>query len=403
MYKYIFFTVLFIFCIYNDVFSQQSVKVGTTVSSVFLPQGYVLESINGKGFTSSTFNHISNIISSNPASISDYTNISFGSSYQLESAIKPAWMADIDHERKQVDLPQSLGLVIPYKSLRFGIGLSQRYNSFMDLGKIAVTTIENPEGTGEYFTASKTNVVSCYSSLFSYSLPDILYQNDLLNLGLQINYNKLDVKEQIYHSYAKAKTNDISWTLGIGYRPSKNVKFGVFFEKGSIFKDKIKLEGDDMLVQIDVDSSIAGNNENINAYLTTETFKLEGRTPDKLHIGASYIFNPLIEISMDITYIFWSQISDNSKNSIDFSGSAIANITRQLSFSVSFLSTGRYYDKETDKYFNTNENLYGFYILGGLNFKYSFFDLDIAYANNTIISGEWRKQELGKIAIGVYL
>lgn len=387
----------------TNSFAQQVSWGETTIPCVFLTQGYVLESISGSGFTNSTSSHVTNISSSNPASLHNFDNVSVGLSYQFESSIKPAWIVNINHERKKTTLPQSFGLVLPFNKLRIGLGFSQRYNSILDFGKVEIRTIENPEGTGEYIEASKTDIVNSCATLLAYSINNLLDNNDALVLGIQFSYNYLDVKKQIYHSTIKADSYDIGLSFGLNYLVSKKFQFGLFFEKNPSFKDKIKLEGVDLHTPIDTDPSQTGNNDRINPNLKIDTFNLEGKMPDKLHFGIMYKMNSFMKLACDITQVFWCQQSEGSKNTIDISGSVITKITKQFSASVSFLSTGRLYDNEIGNIYDTNENLHGFFLLGGLNFRHKSFDLDFAYMTDTPFSGDWRKQKIVKLAIGFYL
>lgn len=41
--------------------------------------------------------------------------------------------------------------------------------------------------------------------------------------------------------------------------------------------------------------------------------------------------------------------------------------------------------------------------MGGVNYKIQNFDLDFAFVTSTSLSGEWRKQKIGRISIGYHL
>ena len=103
-----------------------------------------------------------------------------------------------------------------------------------------------------------------------------------------------------------------------------------------------------------------------------------------------------------MTQVYWSQLSENSKNSIDISGSIVSDMTRQISLCTGFLSTERRYDEETDLLFHTNDNLYSLFLLGGLKARLGHFDIDFAYVSSTFLSGDWRQQKIGKVIVGYY-
>ncbi|MBD3225628.1 MAG: hypothetical protein GF313_12945 [Caldithrix sp.] len=383
------------------ILAQESIKVNNKIPILFLPQGDVIRSMNGAGFNNSLYNHITNISSSNPASLNDFNKMSAGLSFHFETSLKPAWLGLGNHERDQKYVPQSFGFVLPFKRWAVGFGFSQRYNSILDFGKVAITTFNNPDSTEEYFTASKSNIVHSYSGLLSYAIHNVITKDDKISAGLQYTYNSLRVEEQNYHTSLQATTNAMSWTAGLRYDLSNTVKLGLFYQSGPSFKDKVTYKGDDSIFA--VDSSNTPNNAYIIGPFTDFTYALDDKMADKWHLGLVYQFNASTKITLEITQVYRNQLARNAKNHIDISGGLIKHITDQLSYSISFLSTRPQYNKETDRYFNTSENLYSFFLAGGLNIRLTFGDIDLAYATNTFSAGDWRKQHLGKVAFGVYL
>jgi long-subunit fatty acid transport protein len=186
--------------------------------------------------------------------------------------------------------------------------------------------------------------------------------------------NILNIKEKIYYDRIDEDFNELSWTIGIQYKDMNNNQIGISYIKSPLFRDSFMYE----------DNKI----------------KIDGKMPDKLQFGILYSFNPHFGISLDLTNVYWHQRSDDLYNFADISGSIRTNITKQISFSLGFLSTG--YNSDL-YYFDLNSNLRGFYLLGGLNLRLRHYDIDLAFAKNTESSGDWRKQKIGKITIGFYL
>ncbi len=371
-----------------SIHAQQIRQLKMTTPCLYLTQGYVLESISGKGFSQSTGSHISNIGGGNPASTYDFKELSFGISFQAESSIKPAWIADINHERDREYLPQSLGLILPLNRFRIGFGMNQRYNSLCDYGKITVVSIDHPEGYVETATVSKSEMTTAYSALLSYSFENAFVRNGRLSLGIQCSYNQLEIEQKLVFRM-KVDAGHIGWTYGARYQISDRFQTGVYYERNPSFRDKIELD-------------IDGNNDSIDADLITD-MHLEGRLPDRLHAGLSYQLNSSVKASFDITKVYWSQLLDNSTNNVDISGSLCYRPAKRLSLSAGILSTDRRYDQETSAFFGINGRLHGLFLLGGLNLNFQHVDLDLAYVTSTIGSGEWRKQRLGKAGIGIYI
>lgn len=358
-----------------SLIAQQSSQIGTDISVLYLPHGYVLESISGSGFQNCGNNHIANIGSSNPASSSNFQKLSFGVSYQFESSVQPNWIADINCTREKNNYPQSIGLIVPLKTFRFGFDFSQRYNTLIDYGKTERMTVEQPEGTGEFFSATKTEIVSCYSGLCSYSINNFIGAENVLSIGIAGCLNDFNLREHLYNIRMKESAKGYGWTFGIQYSLADRAHFGLFYLKNPLFKDNFLFEG------------IA--------------FRIDQKMPNKFSIELSYCLDSHSNIFTNFTKVYWHQLEDDLSNYTDVSGGIQTYLTKQLSLSVSFLSTG--YHRNDQDLFYFNYYLNGLYVLGGLNYRFRHFDIDLAYVTSSRHSGDWRKQKIGKVAIGFYL
>jgi len=387
--------IIVLLVMYNLVYAGDLDRVGTT--TLWVTQGYVFESISGTGFGRSIYSNVANLGSTNPAAIYDVDNISMGISYQFESAIKQAWFVDLNHERGHLYLPQSLGIIYPLKSFRIGIGFSQRYNSFFSTDEYESTSEFQPEGTGEFFTADRNSLIICYSGLFSYTNNNIIRTNDELCLGIQLNYNVLYLTDRIYHTQAKVQGGAFSAALGLRYKFGDNLQIGLFYERNPSFNEKIKVESD-IIVGPDTNTAVAGNNPDIRAIIDTNYY-LKDKLPDKLNLGLLYRFNESLEMTLEVCDIYWHQLSEESLNSFDISGSLLGHLTENLSISAGLLSTERRYDKQSDYYSTINDNLDGLFMLAGVNLRYGAFDFDLALVT-AVVYGEWRKQNIGKFSLG---
>jgi hypothetical protein len=358
-----------------SLLAQESSLIGTEIPVLYMPLGYVLESISGAGFQNCGNNHIANINSSNPASSSNFQKLSFGLSYQFESSEQPNWVADINCTREKNSYPQSIGLIVPLKSFRFGFGFSQRYNSLMDYGKMEISTIEQPDGTGKFISATKTEIVYCYSGLCSYSINNFLGAENVLSIGLASCLNDFNLREHLYNLRMSESVKGYGWTFGVQYNLADRAHFGFFYLKNPLFKDDFLFDG------------IA--------------FRIDRKMPDKFNIELSYRLDSHTDIFTNFTKVYWHQLDDDLSNYTDVSGGIQTYLTNQLSLSVSFLSTG--YHRNDQDLFYFNYYLNGLYVLGGLNYRFRHFDIDLAYVTSSRHSGDWRKQKIGKIALGFYL
>ena len=91
-----------------------------------------------------------------------------------------------------------------------------------------------------------------------------------------IGFNGKLIQEKIANNYA----NGIALDLGTLFRTPYGFKLGTSI---SNFGPKMKMTGDDLLVPVDIDETIYGNNESVTGYLSTDQFDL----PLILRVGIS--------------------------------------------------------------------------------------------------------------------
>lgn len=136
----------------------------------------------------------------------------------------------------------------------------------MTMGDMEVTTANNPEGTGDYFSAGMYAV--------GFSIARHLTQKFVI--GANFKY----VRESISQSAAQGFAVDIG-TMFI--TPFYGIRFATSI---SNFGTKMQMHGDDLLIQHDPNPNIHGDNSNLNAYYETEKYEL----PLRLQIGLARDF-----------------------------------------------------------------------------------------------------------------
>jgi len=238
--KYISFVLFFLFI--ANLNAGKITKTGTTAAK-FLTIG-VGSRANGLG---NAFVGIANDATAmywNPSGISQLKQIELVANYTQ-------WIADINFSY--------IGFVVPLN--QYGvIGFNTTY---MGMGEMDVTTEEFPEGTGETFSAGSYAIGFCYAKNLT----------DRFSIGANLKY----INEYIMNCDANSFAIDIG-TLFI--TPFRDIRFGVSI---SNFGMKMQMTGPDLLVQKDIDERIYGNNESVNAILSTDQFDL----PLLLRVGLS--------------------------------------------------------------------------------------------------------------------
>jgi hypothetical protein len=178
------------------------------------------------------------------------------------------WIADIAFNHA--------GVVVPMG----GLGVLGAQATFLTMDDMLRTTILEPEGTGETFSAG--------SSAFALSYGRRL--TDRFSIGFTAKY----IQERIYHSSATGVAFDVGTLFDTQF---EGMKIGMSI---SNYGTKMRMDGRDLLIQTDVDPTVSGNNQNINANLQTDAFDL----PLLFRVGVSVdvlkgLYNSRLVLALD--------------------------------------------------------------------------------------------------------
>ena len=199
------------------------------------------------------------------------------------------------------------GLVIPVEALGvFGISVTILHTDEME-----VTTIEEPMGTGESFTASSFAIGFTYSR----------YLTDQFSIGGTFKY----IQETIYNSSATG----IAFDVGTIYEtPFAGIRLGASI---SNFGTKMHITGEDLNVRVDIAPGQEGNNQSIVGKLNTDEFDL----PLIMRVGISgeVLNNESFRWTLSVDGV---NPNDNSQ-SVNF-GSEIGLFSEKLRFRAGYKS-----------------------------------------------------------------
>ncbi len=170
------------------------------------------------------------------------------------------------------------GVVIPAEGVgNFGVNVTA-----LNFGDMDVTTELFPDGTGETFTAGS----------YAFGLSYARFITDDFAVGATAKY----IREDIYNSSAEGFAFDIGTIFNT---PFYGIKFASSITN---FGTKMQMTGDDLLVRYDQDPNTSGNNETVDANLSTDKFEL----PLRLQLGISRDFQVMEDqrftIAVDATY-----------------------------------------------------------------------------------------------------
>lgn len=189
------------------------------------------------------------------------------------------------------------------------VGLSVTY---LDYGKMEVTTLREQDGTGEFFTAKDMSLALSYA----YNL------TDRFSIGGSVKY----INQSIWNSSANA----IAFDLGtLFYSEIFNMRIAATITN---FGTDMQLSGKDLLVLYDIDPNIYGNNDQILANLRTDSYPLPllfrvgvaldlintqlnkvtvgvdalhpNDNSESLNVGAEYVFNNFLSLRAGYKNLF---------------------------------------------------------------------------------------------------
>ena len=385
------FIILFLSSILNA-----NIKLSQNMKMLYLPQGHVLQDLTGKGLLGTTQSSISNINAGNPACITDFDGFNIGTSFQFESKIKEAWIAEFSHYRNNY-FPQSLGITYSYKNFTFGLASNQSYNTKIDYGKIQGTMVwDNEQGyiDTEIFHPYKNETIFKNSAISAIKLNNILFESSVLSVGFQFNSNYYTILQSLGRSVVPeengqirvvsndVKENNSENNFSIGFRYSinnnlLNAKFGIFYESEIEFDDVKKIHGD--------------------------SFRLYGSIPKKLHGGVSINFPRRVIWATCFSHHYWESFNEknNTKDLLEWSGSVSYQLTKNLLLSIgSKITNAEYIEKDYDLIFK--DKFFAHYFTAGCVYNYKQYEFDLAIADSHLFSEEWRKHTIFKFGIGYH-
>jgi len=394
----------FIFFNLNICYSEY---INTNIGLLTLPQGFVLNSLNGFGFSNNVLPQISNISSGNPASASNFQNFSLALSYQLNSKIDQAWPypfeGGIGLKQNNLKIPQSLVVLLPYKNIRLGLSTHQVYNYELEYPQQETMFYnpEHPDGILKTYNDKENAFLTQTSIIFAQSFENIFLNNTHLSYGVQYNFDYLKYQYNFFLWEESRKLSGNSWKLGIRYDKvfsnDKNYKLGLYYEKGINIKKEMKYE-----TQV---ITITPSNDT----LYYRSF-LIGKTPDKIDFGFLYKFSSNFTITGNSTYELWSNITDYKylyikkiKNQLNISSSLIFEPNNSFSTSLGFYKTNPKYLIDSESSYKPKLDFSATYISIGAVFKFNNFNINTAFADSHLFSDDSRKQSIIKLGIEYHL
>jgi hypothetical protein len=378
--------------LFTSLSIAQGTRSGGITNQAILPQGIRWQALSSNGFSYNFPTALSQIGGSNPAALSGFDTLAWGLSYQFDSDLEEAYFAKIGYRDNYLFMPQSIALAYPYNDLfTFGISAAQKYNGGVDLGKLPITTVTNPEGTGEFFSPDiRTNIFSL-SGIIAIDLEKSLPG---LNLALRYNYDRFFYDNKIGKFESKASGSSSSFAAGFAYKIniySGLLEFSGFYEQGADISAIIKTNNSPRLAVDSLRGSTTIGNPSTN-------FETKAILPNRWHVGLKA--SPGVgQFMFEYSSINWEG-TGNFRESTEISASYTHRFSDRLSLSLGVYSTDKKLSPELPKSWN---KFTATFITLGVRTKFNGFDVDLALADSHLSGNKWREQTIFKIAVGTSL
>jgi hypothetical protein len=166
----------------------------------------------------------------------------------------------VDHSQWIADLQHTfVGLAFPVGPGTFGMSVVA-----LTMDDMEETTFEQQMGTGRMFGAGSYAVGLSYAQ---YLLPDFAIGGTV---------------KLVYETIMNTSASSVAVDIGTSYvTPFDGIRFGVRIAN---FGNKMNLDGDDLITTVDIDPTAEGNNNRINAKLSTRNYAL----PLTLQVGLAW-------------------------------------------------------------------------------------------------------------------
>jgi hypothetical protein len=202
-------------------------------------------------------------------------------------------------------VPSYAAISLPYKNYVLSLGYSNYYNSVMK-DKLQITTVTQPDGTGEYYEFKDIVKLNTFWGCLNYPV------TKQISVGLTIGCNYLSEHEQIYNLKATGHGYGFTIISGMIITPFNDLHLGYVFRYISDCKYDLKIKSSHLIAPTDIDPELYGNNENI--LNEPDRFPYIARFPNELETGLSYRLLSALQLSGKIRISQWKL---NRKTRVD--------------------------------------------------------------------------------------
>ncbi len=256
------------FCliVFAILFTGLNVLAGdlTRVSqSLALPAfGYAVENSHAIGFSNLFSVAPGEAGSSSPAALVGFNKMVAGVRFDYATDVDEFIIGKGEQSYSPV-IPASVGFILPFPRGALAVSYHRSYESKIS-DKFEISTVNQPEGTGEYYTFERSNVIHNFGLGAGYEL------SEKLSIGARINYNLFEIKEHVWRLNIDESSGAFSAQAGVNFE-FDIFEIGVLYNLSSNFEDSWR--NDSGLVSV-IDTNVVNYTSRSTEYIVHRDDKL---------------------------------------------------------------------------------------------------------------------------------
>jgi hypothetical protein len=186
-------------------------------------------------------------------------------------------------------LPSFLAAGFPTSIGYIQIGYARPYDEKMSTGEIPITTVEHPDGTGEYYRAIKEGAIHTAFAAVSFS------PLDYASIGLTFGLDYIRQRSSIWTAWSLSSGYRYKVITGITVRPIVGIDFGLVAR----YAPPIDLNVTD--------------NSNLQV-IGVPNYRIQARSPLELELGMSIQMFSSLYIMVSLQHENWAKVFDNASS-----------------------------------------------------------------------------------------
>ncbi|MBN8706583.1 MAG: hypothetical protein J0L62_11970 [Bacteroidetes bacterium] len=379
---------------FSSLLTQSSSGQGVASKPfLFTSNGFNSIYLDQNGYNPVFSSFSGNPATSNPAGFSNDEKIHIWGKWAKNSEIKNAWFG-MGCRQLKPEIPSGIGVSIPVLGLSVTAGFTRSINYTLYSEDISRTSPDDPNGSGSTFDYYDDARLDIYSFTVSGNLMLSKVDFSKLAYGFTVKYGKLKVKSAIDKEVYDSKDDIISFAFGAIY--SANPEFAEKLRVGIFCETKESYSGTGFY-KPNVNGGYLP--AKFSSILISGPIKFEANLPTRVHFGTEITYQSGIQTLFQGSLLMWETAGFLAKNQTELSGSVVYPVFESVKVSGGLLWDSWYTNKDSGISLK-NSDFRSIFLTTGIHAGFNGFLIDLALANNHLLSGKYRKQTILTAGVG---